>query len=315
MTTATLGSLFSLLVVSMFVTAGCVIMPKENEALNEARMAYVQAANDSQIVEYAPLTLRDAQDALNETQRLVSADADQGAIVHHAYLTKQHIAIARELAQQGAAEEEIRQAEAERQQILLEAQTQEARRAWDLAEQRAQAAKQAQALAQARAREAEMARQQAARAQERAQEMAAKAQQLAERVRDLKAQETERGLVVTLGDLLFDAGEAQLKPAGTQAIDKLAEFLKQYPERNILIEGYTDSTGDAAFNQQLSERRANAVRDALLADAISPDRMRTIGYGEQFPVASNATSDGRQQNRRVEVIISDKEGSIPNRTD
>ncbi|HEX2239420.1 MAG TPA: OmpA family protein [Gammaproteobacteria bacterium] len=313
MTTATLGSLFSLLVVSMFVTAGCVIMPKENEALNEARMAYVQAANDPQIVEYASLTLRDAQDALNETQRLVNADADQGAIVHHAYLTKQHIAIARELAQQGAAEEEIRQAEAERQQILLEAQTQEARRAWDLAEQRAQEANQAQALAQARAREAEMARQQAARAQERAQEMAAKAQQLTERVRDLKAQETERGLVVTLGDLLFDAGEAQLKPAGTQAIDKLAEFLKQYPERNILIEGYTDSTGDAAFNQQLSERRANAVRDALLADAISPDRMRTIGYGEQFPVASNATSDGRQQNRRVEVIISDKEGSIPNR--
>lgn len=288
-------------------------MPKANEALNEARMAYVQAANDPQIVEYAPLTLRDAQHALNETQRLVNADADQGAIVHHAYLTKQHIAIARELAQQGAAEEEIRQAEAERQQILLEAQTQEARRAWDLAEQRAQEANQAQALAQARAREAEMARQQAARAQERAQEMAAKAQQLTERVRDLKAQETERGLVVTLGDLLFDAGEAQLKPAGTQAIDKLAEFLKQYPERNILIEGYTDSTGDAAFNQQLSERRANAVRDALLADAISPDRMRTIGYGEQFPVASNATSDGRQQNRRVEVIISDKEGSIPNR--
>ncbi len=160
-----------------------------------------------------------------------------------------------------------------------------------------------------------MARQQAARAQERAQEMAAKAQQLTEQVRDFKAQETERGLVVTLGDLLFDAGEAQLKPAGTQAIDKLAEFLKQYPERNILIEGYTDSTGDAAFNQQLSERRANAVRDALLADAISPDRMRTIGYGEQFPVASNATSDGRQQNRRVEVIISDKEGSIPNRAD
>jgi outer membrane protein OmpA-like peptidoglycan-associated protein len=315
MTTPTLGSLFSLLVVSMFLTAGCVIMPKGNEALNEARMAYVQAANDPQIVEYAPLTLRDAQDALNETQRLVNADADQGAIVHHAYLTKQHIAIARELAQQGAAEEEIRQAEAERQQILLEAQTQEARRAWDLAEQRAQEAKQAQALAQARAREAEMARQQAARAQERAQEMAAKAQQLTAQVRDLKAQETERGLVVTLGDLLFDAGAAQLKPAGTQAVDKLAEFLKQYPERNILIEGYTDSTGDAAFNQQLSERRANAVRDALLADAISPDRMRTIGYGEQFPVASNATSDGRQQNRRVEVIISDKEGSIPNRAD
>jgi outer membrane protein OmpA-like peptidoglycan-associated protein len=299
----------------MFVTASCVIMPKENEALNAARMAYVQAANDPQIVEYAPFALRDAQDALNETQHWVNADADQSAIVHHAYLTKQHIAIARELAQQGAAEEEIRQAEAERQQILLEAQTQEARRAWDLAEQRAQEAKQAQALAQARAREAEMARQQAARAQQRAQEMAAKAQQLTEQVRDLKAQETERGLVVTLGDLLFDPGEAQLKPAGTQAVDKLAEFLKQYPERNILIEGYTDSTGDAAFNQQLSERRANAVRDALLADAISPDRVRTIGYGEQFPVASNATSDGQQQNRRVEVIISDKEGNIPNRTD
>jgi outer membrane protein OmpA-like peptidoglycan-associated protein len=296
----TLGSLTpSLITLAVLVAGGCVITP-ETDALNEVRTTYAQAANDPQVVDHAPFALREAADSLRQTKRLVVGDAEEAEIVHQAYLTRERVAIARELAEQGAAEEEIRQAEAERQQILLEARTAEV--------------KQAQALAAERAQEAAMARQKAQRAQERAQELATRAEELSRRVDDLKAQETERGLVVTLGDLLFDSGEAKLKAGGVRAIDKLALFLKEYPERNILIEGYTDSTGAEEFNQQLSEKRANAVRDALLADAIDLSRMRAIGYGEQFPVASNATAHGRQQNRRVEVIISDQKGDIPGRT-
>lgn len=303
---------FSLITFTL-LASGCVTTP-ENDALNEARRVYGQAANDAQVVDNAPFALREAEDSLRQTERLVADDAAQTEIGHQAYLTRQRVAIARELAEQGAAEEEIRQAEAERQQILLEARTAEVREAQELAQQRAQEATQAQELAEENAREAEMARQEAQRALERAQEMAAKAEALSRQVSDLQAQETERGLVVTLGDLLFDSGEARLKTGGVNAISKLAGFLKDYPDRNILIEGYTDSTGAAEFNQKLSERRANAVRDALRADNIDLSRMRTLGYGEQFPVASNDTADGRQQNRRVEVIISDKQGAIPDRT-
>jgi outer membrane protein OmpA-like peptidoglycan-associated protein len=207
------------------------------------------------------------------------------------------------------------QAEAERQQILLEARTAEAKRARELAEQRAREAEMARQLAEERARETEMARLEAQRAQEQARELAARAEELSRQVTELEARETERGLVMTLGDLLFDTGEAELKEGGVLAVDKLGEFLTEYPERNILIEGFTDSTGAEDYNQVLSEQRASAVRDALVADGIDPHRIRTTGYGEQFPVATNDTVAGRLQNRRVEVIISDLEGNIPDRVE
>jgi outer membrane protein OmpA-like peptidoglycan-associated protein len=309
------GSLIPLLATAAWLAAGCALAPEQNAAVNEARAAYARAERDPLIIDNAPLALREAEDALRHTEQLAAAGADQVEVEHQAYLTKQRIAIARELAQQGAAEAEIRQAEAERQQILLEARSAEARQAQALAKQRAREAEMARELAEERAREAEMARLDAERAQEKARELAARAEELSRQVRELEARETERGLVMTLGDLLFDTGEAQLREGGVRAVDKLAEFMHEYPERNILIEGFTDSTGAEGYNEQLSERRANAVRDALLAREIDPDRMRTIGYGEQFPVASNDTTDGRQQNRRVEVIISDAQGNVPDRTE
>lgn len=302
------------LLVALLV-AGCVLIPDQNIALDEARAAYGRASSDPQIVEHAPLALREAEDALRHTERLFAADAAAEAIDHEAYVTKQRIEIASQLAAEGAARAEIVRAEAERQQILLEARSAEVRQAQRLAEQRAREAELARQLAEEREREIEMARLDAERAQEKARELAARAEELARQVSDLEARETERGLVVTLGDLLFDTGEAQLKEGGARAVDKLAEFLNEYPERNILIEGFTDSTGANEYNQGLSEQRANAVRDALLADGIESERMRTIGYGEQFPLASNDNVGGRQQNRRVEVIISDPEGSVPDRAE
>ncbi len=120
----------------------------------------------------------------------------------------------------------------------------------------------------------------------------------------LEAQRTDRGLVATLGDIVFDTNGATLKPGAMDNIDRLAAFLKAHPERTVTIEGYTDSTGSEAYNEELSRRRAESVREALIARGVSPDRIRAVGRGESAPVATNRTAAGRQLNRRVEVVIS-----------
>lgn len=129
----------------------------------------------------------------------------------------------------------------------------------------------------------------------------------------LKAEKTDRGMVLTLGDVLFDLNEAELKPAGERTVARLAEFMLQYENRRVRIEGYTDSTGAEAYNQRLSERRAMSVYESLLSQGISSSRVEVEGYGEAYPVATNDTGYGRQQNRRVEIVISDESGMIGGR--
>ena len=138
----------------------------------------------------------------------------------------------------------------------------------------------------------------------------AKAQlaQTQQQLADLQAKQTERGTVVTLGDVLFDTGRATLKPGADLSLDRLASYLKDSPQTRILIEGHTDSTGSADFNQALSERRAEAVANALIDRGVPADALRTKGRGEDYPVASNQTAAGRQQNRRVEIVFSDASG-------
>ncbi len=119
----------------------------------------------------------------------------------------------------------------------------------------------------------------------------------------LQAEKTDRGMVMTLGDVLFETGKADLMPGAMSTINRLAQFMKQYSDKKLLIEGHTDSTGSASFNLRLSEDRANAVRNVLLAEGVSNTRMQTIGFGMGKPVASNATVEGRQRNRRVEIVI------------
>jgi OOP family OmpA-OmpF porin len=127
--------------------------------------------------------------------------------------------------------------------------------------------------------------------------------QIAALERELNARETDRGLVVALGDILFDVDKAQLTPGGELQVARLADALQQMPDRNVLIEGHTDSSGSEAYNLDLSQRRAAAVEQMLLLRGVEPHRIVTRGYGEAYPVASNATGAGRQQNRRVEVVI------------
>lgn len=130
-----------------------------------------------------------------------------------------------------------------------------------------------------------------------------RARQLEQKLAEFKARETERGLLLTLGDVLFEVGSADLKPGIQRKLFPLAEFLKENPDRNVLIEGHTDNTGSPAYNLELSQRRADAVASFLISQGVSPRRITTRGYGQAYPVAPNTTAAGRQQNRRVEVVI------------
>lgn len=116
--------------------------------------------------------------------------------------------------------------------------------------------------------------------------------------------------MVTIGDVLFETGNAQLRAGGMQDVEKLAGFLKRNPQRHVLIEGFTDSVGSESYNVALSERRADAVRRAIVDLGVGRERLRTEGYGEAHPVAGNDSSSGRQMNRRVEIVLSDEAGRV-----
>ncbi len=134
-------------------------------------------------------------------------------------------------------------------------------------------------------------------------EAQAKAAALQKQLEDLEAVKTERGMVMTLGDVLFATGKADLQPGAMSTISRLAEFLAEYPKKNVLIEGHTDSVGTDAYNQGLSERRAMAVQTALIQARVDPARISSVGYGEARPIADNNIAEGRLKNRRVEIVI------------
>lgn len=139
-------------------------------------------------------------------------------------------------------------------------------------------------------------------------------QKLQAALSDLNAKQTERGSLVTFGDVLFDLNKAELKPSALNNVRKLAEFLRENPTRKVLIEGFTDSTGSAAYNLQLSEQRAQAVKRALVKEGVDFNNIQTVGFGKEYPVADNATPASRSMNRRVEVTIShDNKAVAPRR--
>jgi outer membrane protein OmpA-like peptidoglycan-associated protein len=115
-------------------------------------------------------------------------------------------------------------------------------------------------------------------------------------------------LAVTFkSDVLFDTNSAALKAGSYDEMNRVAQVLNQYPDTTILIAGHTDSTGSESYNQQLSERRAAAVKNALSGQGVNPARLSTIGYGESRPIADNNTESGRQINRRVEITIAPRQ--------
>lgn len=129
----------------------------------------------------------------------------------------------------------------------------------------------------------------------------------------LNAKETERGSVITFGNVLFDFDKATLKPAASAEVGKLAQFLQRHPDRKVLIEGFTDNVGSNTYNLQLSQARADSVRHALVREGVEPSRIQTLGLGEDHPVADNNTPASQAMNRRVEVTVSHDASNVPAR--
>lgn len=179
--------------------------------------------------------------------------------------------------------------EAERARIMADIQAQEAALAKAQADAKAREADMARALAEDQAREAEMAK--------------AELMLLMQELTDLQGQLTDRGIVLTIGDVLFATAKSDLNTSAQRSMDKLAEFLQKKQNRNLLVEGHTDSVGGDEYNQGLSEQRAASVKAALEKRGVAAERIVTIGYGKKYPLASNDTAAGKQQNRRVEAII------------
>ncbi len=300
---------FPLAFISMALLAGCGSIP-QNSTLDDARADYSNAQANPQITKLAPLELKEAGEALDRANAAQSKREDRNVVDNLAYLAKQKVAIAQETAQRKNAELAVTNAASERNNVLLQARTVEA----DQAKQQAAIAQQSTdqktaELAVANAG-AERAQQQAALAQASAEQDKASLAELQTQLNDLHAKKTSRGMVITLGDVLFDTNKAQLKSGGMRNVQKLADFLKRYQHRKVLIEGFTDSTGSNSRNQVLSEQRANAVRTALIDMGTGSDRISTRGYGESYPIASNNNAAGRQLNRRVEIVLSDENGNI-----
>lgn len=278
---------------------GCSPAVRENAMLEQARTAFASAQADPDVQKNAPLELQKAKVDLEKAEKSLKEGAEAPEVEHFAYLAKQRTAIAREAANVKLSEQAVDAASAERSTVLLKARTLEA-------DQSSQAAAAARLQAGAMTAEAEKAKAEALAAE-------AKTKKLQAQIAELQATQSERGLVITLGDVLFDTNKSELRSGARYTIDKLAAFLVEYPTRNVLIEGFTDSTGSVEYNQRLSERRADAVRNVLATQGIDPRRLMIRGYGVEYPVAGNETAEGRQRNRRVEVIISDEDGRIMER--
>ena len=293
----------STILASAILLGACSSMPTTTPMLDQARGDFVAANNNPQVSSYAPLEFKQASDALEQANAAAAKRDSLEQIDKLAYIAKQKIATAREVAKQKAAEMDVANAGKVRDQVRLEARTAEADRAKaDAAAAQAQAA-----VAQGQAAAAQG---QVADADARAREAQARSAQLEAMMSDLQAKKTERGMIITIGDVLFSSGQASLTQAGMANLRKLADVLAQNPERTVLVEGFTDSVGGAAYNLALSERRAGAVRSALVGMGVAPQRIATKGYGEAFPVAANDTAGNKQLNRRVEIVLSNSGAPI-----
>ena len=277
------------------VLAACAT-PAPNPNLEAARSAYRTAASDPEVVRSAPKELAQAQDELQRGDAAFRDGKKSETVDHYAYLARQRAQVAVEAARVARADQASTAAQNQRDRIVLASRTREADRAKldaDLAKEQALAAQQ----------QAQASLQQAQASQQRA-------DGLATQLAALQAKQTDRGMVLTLGDVLFDTGKATLKASAMRTVDDLAAFMQQHPERKVLVEGYTDSVGGTDLNLGLSQRRAEAVRDALSLRGVTADRVQVHGLGERYPVASNDNGSGRQLNRRVEVVFSNDAGAF-----
>lgn len=288
-------------VVTALILAACASEPLKPTGATDARAKLTLLQNDPNLSNRAPSAMQDA-DAAVRAAETAQGDREYGA--YRVYLADRKVDTARALAQTRYAEDQRTALAAQRDAARLDARTREADLSRDqAATARAQGA--ADKLTAERAlSEADAAHVAAANAAQKSADLQQQADDLKQQLDAMQAKETERGLVLTLGDVLFTSGQTDLKPGATGNLNRLVAFLDKYPTRTVAIEGYTDSVGSAAMNQGLSERRAQSVRSYLTGQGVDAGRLSASGKGATLPVADNSTASGRQQNRRVEVIIS-----------
>jgi outer membrane protein OmpA-like peptidoglycan-associated protein len=260
--------------------AACATTPQPNIALLNARTAVQTAQADPAVNKYAALDLQAAKNELDIAENAALHHDDAG-VAQPAYLALQAARLAQAHAAAKADDARVAEGQGERDRIQLAART----------------------------RDVDSAKMATSAALGQRDQAAEEAARLQAEVDQLKAKPTPRGLVLTLGDVLFDTGKAQLNSGAARKLDQLAQFLADHPERRLQIDGFTDSVGSESYNLDLSQRRADAVKSALVTRGIDSTRISSQGYGKNFPVADNADSGGRQLNRRVEVVIGDENGA------
>lgn len=197
----------------------------------------------------------------------------------------------------------VEEGEAERNTDLLAA------REWEIRD----AQMEADRIRQEAERLRSQARQQLKAANSKASSASEEAARMRAELEALQAKQTDRCIVLTLGDVLFATGQAALQPGAMRVVDQLGTFMGKYPDARIKVEGHTDSMGSDSYNLDLSQRRADAVRAAVTSRGVDGNRIVARGMGESLPVASNDIPAGRQQNRRVEIVFADTANAIAQR--
>ncbi len=258
---------------ALLVACATPVPPSE---LVAARDAYSKLSADTAVASQVPVILYEAKRELDAAESAWTRE-DIEEMEHMAYLSRTRVEIARQVASQRAAEADAKKLSKDRAGVRLEART----------------------------REVDVARVEADAAAKAAEEHKRRAADLEKSLADLKATRTSRGMILTLGDVLFDTGKAELRRGAMQNLFQLVSFLRENPERELLVEGHTDSVGTDDYNLDLSRRRAQAVRAFLIDNGIEARRIVATGFGEGYPIATNEDSSGRQHNRRVEVVILD----------
>jgi len=260
--------------------AGCTTT---SDVVDNAQSVYQAAARDPEVERYASVSLYEAQRELERAQRLLE-QGDKEEADHVAALAEQRVAVARSVAAAEAARAQVEALYEVRDQAVAKAKldTQSAKSEAMMARAEAESSKAEAEAARMRTAEAEAA------------------------LSELQGQQTDRGYILTLaGDVLFDTGQAMLHPGAQQNLYQVVTFLREHPDRAVLVEGHTDSVGSEDYNQGLSQRRAEVVAAFLVKNGVDSSRVNARGYGESFPAVANDTAAGRQQNRRVELVISD----------
>ena len=324
------GALPIIAVVFLLGLSACQTAPKKDLALERVRAQLEQLQDDEELAGYAPLALGEAERALRAAEQATVPQEREQLI----YMAQKRIEIARAMAQREQLTQAYAELESERNQLLLRAsqrETQQARQEAERArllfaataedaerarqereaavQQEAEAeraaelaleeAEQARRLAESRASEAELARREAELA-------VAQMDTLKRQLENLQLRQTESGVVVTLGDVLFETGEVDLKDSALTSLVEVVDLLQSDTTKNIRIEGHTDSIGSSDGNLGISQQRAEAVRAALTDLGVDGERMQAVGMGEDYPIASNETEEGRALNRRVDVILLDE---------